>query len=149
MEKEVEVRESNKPRILIIISIAIVILVIALVYINFFYAKKCADDGCFYKAMEKCSRVSYSKEQDNYNSLWKISGKSKNNCIIQVKVLEIKKNSTNLAGLNGKSMECELPRGIKLPPDKEINRCSGLLKEELQRIKINELSAYIADKCKK
>ena len=47
--------------------------------------------------------------------------------------------------LEGREMECYLPFGSVIEPEENLDRCHGLLKEEMQKIIINKLHNYITD----
>ena len=49
-----------------------------------------------------------------------------------------------MGSLEGKDMDCYVPRGIVITPQSELERCHGNLKEEMQKIMINKLFSYIS-----
>ena len=47
--------------------------------------------------------------------------------------------------LSGFNMVCTFPEGISTYPERDIERCHGRLKEELQKIVINRLHKYLIE----
>ena len=125
--------------------IVILILVSAGValYLNYSYYPKCTSYECFKDSMVKCSRVSYVNDGAEATWEYKIEGTNKNSCQIMVTLLQAKEGSLGIDRLNGYSMECSYPIGISNYPEKDLTKCSGKLREELQTIIINKLHIYI------
>jgi len=131
----------NKKRIILLIGIVIVVIV--LIYFVFFYKNSCKDASCFSAAQKKCSKVSYLNDGEDATWLYKIKGKKKDNCIVEVKLLQAKKGSAELEKLSGLEMICSLPLGYVGEPQKDLSFCHGLLKEELQELLIQKMHSYI------
>jgi len=129
-------------RRIIVISLIIIIAIIA-VYFTFFYTKKCRDIGCFNNALLKCRRASYMNDVEDATWFYKIKGKSHGECKIRVKLLQVKEGTVELANLEGKEMMCYLPLGAVLNPQENLEKCHGLLKEEMQKLIITRLHNYI------
>ena len=127
-----------------VLLILIGIVLAAAIFFTFFYAKKCPDSGCFDVALVKCSKASYINNNAE-DAVWyyKITGKSEDSCEVYVKLLQLKKGTTEMEGLQGKSMKCNVPPNVLVSPQNNLGRCHGLLKEEMQTIIINRLHNYV------
>ena len=135
----------KKRQIYIIGGISILIIAAAVAYLTFGHIKECPDKFCFDEAMEECSKRSYIDNTENAIWLYSIKGKSGGECEIGVELLQLKEGTIDLARLEGKEMLCSLPIGAVANPRTNLERCHGLLKEELQRIIIDNLHTYITD----
>jgi hypothetical protein len=131
-------------------GIALVILFIALVvftsYYLFIYPKPCADTNgqCFVDAMTNCKRVSWIREDAQASWVYTIKENIKgNNCWVEVKLLKMKDGTIDSEELQGKEMNCIVPKGETQFPEKDISRCSGELKEELQDLIIQRMHNYL------
>jgi len=133
------------------LGIAIVILITGLIILSLiflvYYVKPCDDNdlNCFSKALEKCNRVSLIREDADSNWLYIIKGGSKNYCNVEVYLLDIKKGTIDSEKLKGKKMICEHLKTEKNFPEKDISRCSGELKEEIQDLIIQRMHNYLLE----
>ena len=128
-----------------ILLIVIVIVALLAVYFTFFYARKCSDKSCFNSALSKCKRVSFLNDIEGSTWLYTIKGLSKGECEVNVKLVKFKEGNTDLIKLEGKEMNCYLPKGMIANPQESLGRCHGLLKEEMQDVIITRLHNYIVD----
>lgn len=131
----------EKKRVILIVLIALVFILA--VYFTFFYYKKCSGIGCFNSYLSKCKKAVYIDEGDNDVWLYKIKSKIKDECKVNVKLLQLKKGTSDASVLEGKDMDCYLPYSSIAKPQENLDRCHGLLKEEMQKIMINKLHSYI------
>ena len=115
------------------------------VYFTFFYAYKCNDSACFQSHQKKCVRTSFINVEEDTTWKYFIKGKSSGRCIVNVKVLNIKKGERNKQILIGKDMDCYLPLGSAVSPESDLARCHGVLKEELQNLIIQKMHSYIVE----
>lgn len=127
----------------LVFAIILVVAIIVALYFTFFYASSCASFECFQEAMKKCSKVTYVNEEPEASWGYKITGKSGGQCFIKVTLLQAKQGELGIDKLNGYGMECAYPTGISTYPEKDLTRCSGKLREELQTIVINKLHSYL------
>ncbi len=131
------------------VGIALIILIIALVifsiYFLFFYAKPCDDNECFVDAMSSCKRVSLVREDSQSSWLYTIRGSKNNLCKVEVKLLKIKQGTIDSEDLQGKEMICLVPKANTQFPEKDISKCTGVLKEELQNIIIKRMHDYLLE----
>ena len=128
-----------------ILIISIIIAVIATIYFTFFFYYGCYDKECFRAHQKKCVKTKYISETEDTIWSYVIKGKKEGGCEISVEVVRIKKGSLDRKDLEGKAMNCLLLLEDTSPPEKDISRCSGLLKEELQNKIIQKLHSYILE----
>ena len=124
---------------------AIVIVLIFSVYFSFFHKESCNNFECFQNAMKSCTSNSYLNEEAEASWHYQINGRSGSECVVEVELLQAKKGELSIEDLKGFSMECAYPYGIAAYPEKDLSRCHGRLKEELQNIIIKKLHSYIID----
>lgn len=127
----------------VIFLIVIVVLAIITLYFTFLYTKKCSDVSCFNTALSSCRRASYTNDAEDATWLYAIKGKSNGECKINVEILQLKQGTIDISNLEGKSMVCYVPSGSITAPQENLEKCHGLLKEEMQKIIINRLHSYI------
>jgi len=127
----------------IILIVLIVIVAILAVYFTFFYSRKCSAASCFNFALTKCYRASYINDVEDAAWYYQIKGKSGDNCKINVKLLQLKQGTSDIAGLEGEEMTCYTPLGTITSPQGNLANCHGLLKEDMQGLIINKLHNYI------
>lgn len=135
----------KKRAVKIIILAVIAFLILAAVYMIFFYSQKCSDAACFSSSMGKCSKTNYLNDAEDAAWQYKIIGKSGTDCKVDVTLLSLKKGTADLSSLQGESMTCLVPAGVTTNPQNNLDVCHGLLKENMQKVIINRLHAYITD----
>jgi len=138
----------KKKRVFSIILIILIILaLIAAVYFTFFFYYSCpnSDMACYRAHQEKCARTKFINDAQDSTWYYKITGKSNNQCVIQVTLLSVKEGtfSSEKISLEGKSMTCSLPLGSNQNPEQDLSNCHGLLKENIQEIMIKNAHSYI------
>ena len=133
-------------------GLALVLLFITLVvftsYFLFYYPKPCADTNgeCFSNAMANCKSVSWIKEDVEASWVYTIKKTSRDySCEVEVKLLKMKEGTIDSEELQGKKMLCIIPKGETQFPEKDISRCSGELKEELQDLIIQRMHMIPSD----
>jgi len=130
---------------------SILFLVLALVFIGlavkmtFFYTEKCEDLECFQTNMKDCDKAGYVNDVEEATWGYKILGESDDECVIEVELLQVKSGSLNMEGLQNYGMTCSYPVGIVEYPEKDLDKCHGRLKEEMQTIIIENLHKYMVD----
>lgn len=132
------------------VGTALVILIIALViftgYFLFFHERQCNTAECFVDAMKNCRPVSWIRADDQASWLYIIKSSAKNDaCKIEVKLLEVKQGTIDSEKLQGESMICTMQKGETRFPEKEISKCSGVLKEDLQDLIIQRMHNYLLE----
>jgi len=130
------------------VGIALVVLIIGLIafssYFLFFYAKPVATSQEFVDSMSYCRDVSWIKEDAQASWLYKIKGGAKGDaCEVEIKLLRMKEGTIEAEKLQGKKMICTVQKGETQFPEKDISKCTGKLKEELQDIIIQRMHNYL------
>ena len=133
----------NKKTILFVLFL---LILANAVYIFFYYSKPCGDFECFKTAMEKCSRANYINEETEATWKYAILGNSEGgSCLVNVKMLQAKEGELGINRLIGYDMDCSIMQSVGTYPNKDLNKCHGRLKEELQAIVIEKLHVNILE----
>lgn len=141
--KEEKIKILQK-RALIAIIILVIFLILYTVWFLFYFYKSCENERCFYDAINSnCKRVSYLRSDDQSSWLYKIAGKNKDSCDIQVQLLELKEGLIDISELQGKKMTCTVLKGDTIYPEEDVSKCTGPLKEDLQDILIKRMHNYL------
>ena len=127
------------------IGIAFIIVVGIAVYLTFYKTPACNTYECFKTHMTECSKASYVNEQPEASWGYDIVGKQDTSCQVEVTLLQAKKGDLGIDRLNGQTMMCIYPAGVSVYPEKNLDVCSGKLKENLQGLLIKKLYTYILD----
>jgi hypothetical protein len=130
------------------VGIALIILIIALIlfsgYFLFFYSKPVSTIEEFVEATNHCNDVSWVREDAQAAWLYIVKGSEKGDaCKIEVRLLQMKEGTIEAEKLQGKKMICDVKKGEERFPEKDISRCTGELKEELQDIIIQRMHNYL------
>tara|TARA_Y100000310_G_scaffold268360_1_gene280933 strand:+ start:1397 stop:1918 length:522 start_codon:yes stop_codon:yes gene_type:complete len=130
------------------VGFALTIIIIALIafsgYFLFFYSRPVNTSEEFLDAMANCRDVSWIREDAQASWLYKIKGGINGDaCEIEVVLLKMKEGTIESEKLQGKTMTCSFQKGESRFPEKDISRCSGVLKEELQDIIIQRMHNYL------
>jgi hypothetical protein len=129
-----------------LIGLIVVLLLISVgtaLYISFYTTPICNTFQCFQEHMTTCTKATYINEEPEASWQYTITGTGNSACQIDVTLLQAKKGPLELEKLNGYSMTCSYPLGVADYPEKNIDACSGKLKEEMQRVIIQKLYSYI------
>jgi len=122
----------------------IVVMIVASSYI-LYRPKTCTSPECFLDSMQSCSKATYINEEPEASWRYQIEGTSNGQCKINVKLLLAKKGELGIEKLTGLEMNCFYTKGFSAYPEKDLGKCTGKLKEELQTIIINKLHSYIIE----
>ena len=133
----------NKKNVVIVVVLAIVIL--SAYFVPNMFVKSCGNFRCFYDSMTTCNKAVYVNEDPEASWQYKILGTAGTNCVVNVELLFAKEGEAKMEDLVGYDMECQYPFGVGAYPDKDLSKCHGRLKEELQTIIINKLHAYVME----
>jgi porphobilinogen deaminase len=125
-----------------IIFLAIILVVIG-IYFTWFFKYNCDNMECFQAYQEKCSKVTTIRETDTTTWQYTVLRKDEELCVIETKILLVKEGQIDRKMLEETSMECSLPIGSKALPENDLERCHGVLKEEIQQIIIKNAHAQI------
>ena len=135
----------NKRGMALIWIILAVVVLAAAVYFTFFFTYGCKDLSCFRSHQEKCSHTKFVNDAEDTVWEYRIMGKDDGKCEIKVEVVQVKAGGVERRVLEGQSMNCFLTVGNLASPEADISKCHGRLKEELQKIIINKLHAYVIE----
>jgi len=137
----------DKKRLIVLIAFFVVILiVISFIFSKFIYAKVCKDEECFSDSLAECERATFTKEIEDASWYYKIKGTGiEGQCIVYVMLEKIKKGDVKILSLEGKDMHCLLPYSVVETPQRDIERCHGDLKEEIQSILIKKMHSYLLE----
>jgi len=128
---------------MVILLIVILIVALAAVYITFFYYPNCPSISCWDSKLIKCSRAKYLNDANDITWKYTIKGEQVDKCIVNVEVLKVKQGLTKTIIMEGKDMNCALPKEVIAVPESDITICKGILKEEMQTLIIEKLHQYI------
>ena len=128
----------------VIISVIVAVVLIGAIYFSFFHAQTCKNLACWEDNLKKCERAKYDINQREVEWLYTIKGKSGNTCEVKVEILKINQGLEKALVLEGKSMICYLEMNeagetIIVAPERNINLCTGILKEEMQTLMLQGL----------
>lgn len=142
----VGVLRENRSKVLPMVIFAVLVIAAAAIYINFFFTQSCQNFECFMIKMQNCNK-GYTYFNDDKQATWqyRIDGTNNGLCAINVKMVNAKEGDLNLNSLIGFDMECSYALGYSNYPEKDLSKCHGRLKEELQGIIIQKLHAYIIE----
>lgn len=132
-----------KKRLLFALIIIVIASIVYLGYLFIYQAEKCENLSCFQEALETCKKVFFIREDPS--AVWRyevLNGKD-NTCNIEVVLLKMSEGEIVVEDLQGKSMVCEVHKGGDKFPEKDMLRCSGVLREELQEILIQRMHNYL------
>ena len=130
------------------VGIALIILIMALIvfsgYFLLFYAKPVSNSEEFVNAMTYCKSVSWIREDAQASWLYIIKGNAEGDaCNVEVQLLKMKEGTIDSEKLQGKTMTCKLLKSETRFPEKDISKCEGELKGELQDIIIQRMHNYL------
>jgi hypothetical protein len=134
---------SGRAKLRLAIGILLVVSIAVAAYFTFYTERSCSSYQCFKDSMTACSKVRYINEEPDASWQYNILGTQGGACQIQVTLLQAKTGPLDLEKLAGYNMICSYPVGVADYPEKNLNACTGRLKEEMQGIIIKKLYAYI------
>ncbi len=127
--------------VLILVLLITIIFAVALYYT--FKPRECMTPQCFQEHMASCARASYINEEPEASWKYVIKRQIREECEIEVTLLQAKVGDLNLRDFEGHTMLCTYPLGRVGYPDKDMSLCHGLLKEDLQGLIIQKLHKYL------
>src|SRR3989338_7048563 len=130
---------------LIIFAVIALVLIALAVYTSFVRMPKCQTFECYEENMRQCKQVQYLNDGEEATWRYKILGIQDGACVVEVTLLQPKAGELGIEKLSGYSMECGFPKGIATYPERDLERCHGRLKEELQAIIIKKIHAYLIE----
>jgi hypothetical protein len=134
-----------KRRWLLIGIIVLIIILIGILAWYFAFEKKitCEDKECFTQSLVECKRAIYVSQDSKTITQYNILGESDGSCETNVRIIEVRKGSTDLAPLEGLDMNCLTQIGSSIMPESDTKKCHGLLKEGIQDIVIRRMYSEI------
>lgn len=136
-------------KILVVIIIFVVIFVVLyfLVYKDYFliFTEKCESKDCFDKHLVECKKASWINDAKEATWFYTIRGRSKGSCEVKVELKVVKEGKSDIGKAEGKSMLCYLPLNMMATPEKDLEKCTGPLKESLQDLIIKRMHSYILE----
>jgi hypothetical protein len=135
----------NKKYMYIGLIAAIALCVAGGVYLMFFYSPECMNYECWQKYMTACSKATFINEEPEASWEYNIKGVQNGQCVITVKLLQAKKGELGIDKIVGEEMTCYYKVGTSAYVEKDISKCHGILKEDLQQIIVNKLHAYLLE----
>lgn len=137
-------REKDGKNIKAIIVILVFMFIVVLMYIVIIKPISCENEKCFFDSLNNCKRVEFVKEDSEYSwSYLILKEDSKDSCEVRVELLNVKKEVSYSKILENKEMICIVSKTITSFPEKDILRCKGELKEELQELIIQRMYDYL------
>lgn len=137
-------RKNRKYAYVALIAV-IVLLVIGGVSLTVFYQPDCQNYECWQKYMSRCSSATFINEEPEASWGYTVAGVREGQCEITVKLLQAKQGELGIDKIVGHEMACSYPKGVSSYAEKDLSKCHGLLKEDLQEIIINKLHSYILE----
>lgn len=135
-----------KSKLFLIFLFLIIIMAGFLFYYLVLRTNVCENRECYNKAIETCNKVFYVKESEKANWLYRIKDNYQRDvCKVEVRLLEVRQGSIDLAALEDKKMICYVRKGSKEEPEEDLSSCTGVLKEELQEILIQKMHNYLLE----
>lgn len=133
----------------LVLSFIIFFVLIFIVYLYlaiFFFPDKCYSESCFIKNLKNCKETSFKHTQEGAIWAYSIEGTRGQSCKVKVKVEDVNIPVSPAKILEGREMDCYIPRNIIIMPEEKIEYCNGLLKEAIQDQIIEKMHLYIVQK---
>ncbi|MGK0209037.1 MAG: hypothetical protein ACI83O_000300 [Patescibacteria group bacterium] len=125
------------------ISLILVIILLVYIIVQLFTSHQACDSWeCFNQNLIDCKKTTFAGGQE-FIFGYTINGKTDNTCEVQVEYLQGNLANKKATQLKNKKMTCNIPTGIAILPEKQIEYCTGPLKEALQNQIITQLHNYI------
>lgn len=135
----------TKRVVYIVLIVVVALAIIGAVYFGFFYTPSCSNYECWQKYMSRCSGATFINDEPEASWKYEVEGSTNGQCAINVVLLLAKKGELGIEKLVGDEMTCYYPKGTAAYAEKDLGKCHGILKEELQALIINKLHSYIIE----
>lgn len=135
---------SQRKFLISLLAIVLTIIVGILFYSFFVKPIHCADAECYKTALLTCNRALFT--HDDSEAVWSyIIRKPVDSeaCQVDTTLLYIKEGKTDLESLQGETMICTVLKSSVNFPEKDITRCTGKLKEDIQDVIIQRMHNYL------
>lgn len=117
----------------------VIILLVTGIYYFFFNYKISPDLETYLSYQQSCKKTTFVTTQDSISLEYKILGKEKGLCEVQVKALDFYQGYSENLEFKGKEMICLIEKGSTQLPNNDLKKCSGKLKEEFLYLMIEKL----------
>ena len=117
----------------------------ALYYFGIFgIVKECKDLDCYYEYLETCKKSHLITETNDSVFRYEILKKNGDNyCNVEVRLIKVKSNGIDSEEIEGLNMICKVNKHDQAIPDRDMQACSGRLREVFQEIIIDRLHNQI------
>ena len=122
------------------------ILLFGLLILYLSYEKNCEySKECFDEAFNQCNKAKYLSNEDGNIFEYKIKGKKGNECILNVRVIEVGQDADQEIKelFRGKSMICKVSTNQEFTLD-TLSFCTGPLKESMYEMIIQKMYNILA-----
>lgn len=134
------ITDDVKRGLLVMLTLAVFIVALQLT----FGPENCESFDCYQAKMIACERATYVNQEPEASWGYNILGFNEDNeCEVEVTLLSAKEGDLGLRAFEGNNMVCAYTRGILAYPEKNLDRCTGKLKENLQSTIIEKLYRHI------
>lgn len=141
--------KKNRKIVYLVLIVLMALALIGVIYLTFFYFPECQNYDCWQKYMSRCSKASFVNDEAGASWGYEVMGDEGGQCVIEVNLLLAKTGELGIADLVGESMTCSYPLGSAAYAEKNLEKCHGQLKEDLQTIMITKLHTYIIENLEK
>lgn len=128
---------------MVISGFLILVLLVALLFALLIYTKTCNNQECFSSALLNCRRAQWTRSDQGVWNYRIIGSNDKNSCKVDVKLLKINNGSSDAEKLQGEEMSCNVVKNDAQYPEKDLKKCTGQLKEDIQDAIIQRMYNYL------
>lgn len=140
-------KKLTKPKLIFSFVLLFVLLALICVYLTmFFFPAKCYTETCFLNNLKTCKETSFNYVQDSTEWEYRIKGTEGLTCKVAVKVAEVMVAISPNKILEGREMDCYIPRNVIIMPEEKMEYCHGSLKEAIQDQIIEKMHLFIVQK---
>lgn len=150
LKRELEIKKqwtsSHKTMAIAFVVLLFFILIFAGFYYVYIYRIPCYDSECFSKSLANCEGADWVREDEQ--AIWVYSivkENGKDSCIINVKLIDLKKGPEENAVLIGQSMDCIMLKSETRFPEQDLSNCHGYLKESIQDLIIKKIYGSVLE----
>ena len=146
MEKRDRKYDNNK----IFVFILLVVVILFAFYFSGILRKNCKDDTCFNNALSSCTPAELIKQRNNNVYIYSVKPSMSEECTLNIELAKVAPGTdfNFRKALEGKSMECKLPKTISSNTDfEDINNllqyCHGSLKEGILELILEKMYTQV------
>tara|TARA_Y100000310_G_scaffold259044_1_gene267627 strand:- start:102 stop:581 length:480 start_codon:yes stop_codon:yes gene_type:complete len=127
-----------------VLAVAAIVVGVLAIY-QTFYPVECVSLECYLERVEKCKLATYVNEGVEASWNYEVKGIKSGECDVEVTLLNAKEGELELRQYEGNSMTCSYGVNVLSYPEKDLDSCHGILKENLQKIAIEKLYKYVVN----